>query len=195
MKRLALIILGLVIIFGAINLYRLYQDSSPTPNDAVSDYAIRITSNTPQKIKSVTVVSSMKSDSKGIEQTLLFRANEQGSQIHIAGYAIVRKNLFGWYVVKLQMTGKSPLPNDVMASLDWSDGAPVIYGQVFLANAAKVEAVFSDPNKGNVAISAEIPAGVFVLFGPQYNELTQFKILDVNGNVIKQFTRDELQNG
>jgi hypothetical protein len=195
MKRLASIILGLVIIFGAISLYLRYQDSSPTPYGAISDYAIRVTSNAPQKVESVTIVSSTQSDSQGNEQTLLFRANEQGSQIHIAGYAIIRKSLFGWYVVKLQMTGKSPLSNDVMASLDWSDGIPVIYGQVFLANAAKVEAVFSDPNKGNIAISAEIPAGNFVLFGSQYSELTQFKILDVNGKVIKQFTRDELQNG
>jgi hypothetical protein len=92
------------------------------------------------------------------------------------------------------MVGRSPLPDDIMASLDWSDGAPVIYGQVFLARAASVAATFSDPNKGNVTISAEIPEGNFVLFGSQYGELITFKILDANGNVLKEFTREELQN-
>ena len=82
-----------------------------------------------------------------------------------------------------------------MASLDWSDGAPVIFGQVFLPRAASVEAMFSDPNKGNVTISAEIPKGNFVLFGSRYSELITFKILDGNDNVLKQFTGDEIQNG
>lgn len=100
--------------------------------------------------------------------------------------------MFGWYIVKLQMTGKSPLPNDVMANLDLSEGAPVIYGRVFLDNAASVEAVFSDSNQGNATPSAKIPEGNFVLFGPQYSELTLFKIFDVDGNVLKQFMRDEL---
>ncbi len=194
MKRLALIVLELVVIFGTIRFYRLYQDSSPTPNDAVSTYILNVTSDTPRKVESITVVSSIQSGRQGNKQTLLFRANEQGSQIHVAGYAIVRKSLFGWYVEKLQMVGKSPLPDDVMASLDWSDGAPVIFGQVFLARAASVEATFSHPNKGNVTISAEIPEGNFVLFGSRYSELITFKILDVNGNVLKQFTGDELQS-
>jgi len=52
MKRLASIILGVVIILGAIRAYVLYRDSSPTPTDAVNDYITRITviSNSPQKI-------------------------------------------------------------------------------------------------------------------------------------------------
>jgi hypothetical protein len=197
MKRLAFAILGLIVAFGSIRFYHIYQYLSPTPNDAVSNYILRvaIASDSPQKVESITVVSSVPSGRKRNEQTLLFQAREQGSQIHIAGYAIVRKSLFGWYVEKLQMAGRSPLPDNVMVSLDWSDGAPVIYGQVFLARAASVEAAFSDPNKGNVTISVEIPEGNFVLFGSQYSELMSFKILDANGSVLKQFTGEELQNG
>jgi hypothetical protein len=197
MKRLGFAILGLVVAFGSIRFYHIYQYSSPTPNGAVGNYILHvaIASHSPQKVESIKVVSTIASDRGVRQQTLLFQAREQGSQIHIAGYAIVRKSLFGWYVEKLQMMGRSPLPDDIMASLDWSDRAPVIFGQVFLARAASVEAAFSDPNKGNVTISAEIPAGNFVLFGSQYSELVTFKILDVNGNVLKQFTGDELQNG
>jgi hypothetical protein len=196
MKRLAFAVLGLVVAFGSIRFYHIYQYSSPTPDEAVSKYILRVaeTSNVPQKVESIKVVSSIASDRRVNQQTLPFQAREQGTQIHIAGYAILRKSLFGWYVEKLQMMGRSPLPDDVMASLDWSDGAPVIFGQVFLARAASVEATFSDPNKGNVTISAEIPEGNFVLFGSQYSELITFKILDVNGNVVKEFTREELQN-
>jgi hypothetical protein len=197
MKRLAFAILGLVAAFGSIRFYHIYQYSSPTPNDAVSNYILRveIASDSPQKVASITAVSSIPSGRQRNEQTLLFQAREQGSQIHIAGYAIVRKSLFGWYVEKLQMVGRSPLPDDIMASIDWSDGAQVIFGQVFLARAASVEAIFSDPNKGNITISAEIPEGNFVLFGSQYSQLRSFKILDANGNVLKQFTGEELQNG
>ena len=196
MKRLAFAILGLVVAFGSIRFYHIYQYSSPTPDEALSNYILRvaIASDSPQEVESIKVVAAITSDRWVSEQTLLFQAREQGSQIHIAGYAILRKSLFGWYVEKLQMMGRSPLPNDIMASLDSSDGAQVIFGQVFLARAASVEATFSDPNKGNETISAEIPDGNFVLFGSRYSELITFKILDVNGNILKQFTGDELQN-
>jgi hypothetical protein len=197
MKRLAFAILGLVVAFGSIRFYHIFQYSSSTPNGAVSNYILRvaIASDSPQKVESITVVSAIPLDRRVNQQMLLFQAREKGSQIHIAGYAIVRKSLFGWSVEKLQMVGRSPLPDDVMASLDWSDGAPVIFGQVFLVHAGSVEAVFSDPNKGNVTISAEIPEGNFVLFGSRYSELMMFKILDASGNVLKQFARDEIQNG
>lgn len=197
MKRLAFAILGLVVAFGSIRFYHIYQYSSPTPDEAVGNYILRvaIASDSPQKVGSIKVVSAMASDRRVSQQTLLFRAREQGSQIHIAGYAIVRQSPFGWYVEKLQMVGRLPLPDDIMASLDRSDGIPVIFGQVFLARAASVEAIFNDPNKANVTISAEIPEGNFVLFGSRYSELITFKILDGNGNVLKQFTEEELQNG
>jgi len=197
MKRLAFAVLGLLVAFGSIRFYHIYQYSSPTPDEAVSNYIFRVAtaSASPQKVESIKVVSAIAPDRRMSQQTLLFQAREQGSQIHIAGYAIVRKSLFGWYVEKLQMTGRSPLPDDIMASLDSSDGAPVIFGQVFLARAASVEAIFSDPNKGNVTINAEIPEGNFVLFGSRYSELSTFKILDASGDVLKQFTEDELQNG
>ena len=197
MKRLAFAILGLVVAFGSIRFYHIYQYSSSTPNGAVSNYILRvaIASDSPQKVESIAVVSAIPLDRQVNQQMLLFQAREQGSQIHIAGYAVVRKSLFGWYVEKLQMVGRSPLPDDIMVSLDWSDGVQVFFGQVFLARAASVEAIFSDPNKGNVTISTEIPEGNFVLFGSRYSELITFKILDVNGNVLKEFSREELQNG
>lgn len=53
MKRLATIVWGTVMIVGAMSLYRLYQDSSPTPRNAVTDYITRITSESPQKIESL----------------------------------------------------------------------------------------------------------------------------------------------
>jgi len=192
MKRLALIVLELVVIFGGIRFYQLYRYSSPTQDGVVSDYIHRVTKNTPQKLESITVVSSTQSGERGNEKILLFRAYDEGFPVHIAGYAIVSQSLFGWYVEQLQMTGKSPLPEDVLASLDWSERGPVIYGQVFLPNAAKVEAIFTDPTHGQVMMDAEIPFGNFALFGSQYAELLEFKILDVNGNVLKQFTKDEL---
>jgi hypothetical protein len=192
MKRLALIVLELVVIFGGIRFYHLYRYSSPTPIEAVSDYIHRVTKDTPQKLESLTVVSSTQSSERRNEQILLFRAEDKGLQVHMAGYVIVSQSLFGWYVEQLQMTGKSPLPEDLMVNLEGSDRGPVIFGQVFLADATKVQATFTDPNHGQVMMDAEIPFGNFALFGPQYAELLEFKILDVNGNVLKQFTKDEL---
>jgi hypothetical protein len=194
MKRLVLIVLELVVIFGGIRFYELYRYSSPTQDDVISDYIHRVTKNTPRKVESLTVVSSTQSGERGNQQILLFRAYDESFPVHIAGYAVISKSLFGWHVEQLQMTGKSPLPEDVMARLDWSERGAVIYGQVFLPNAATVEAIFTDPTHGQVRMNAEIPSGNFALFGSPQTELLEFKILDVYGNVLKQLTKDELQN-
>lgn len=195
MKRLATIVWGTVMIVGAMSLYRLYQDSSPTPRNAVTDYITRITSESPQKIESLNIVSSTQSSQRGYEQLLLFQANDRGLQTHLVGYAIIKKSIFGWYVDNFQMTGRSPLPTDVLAAFDWSGSRPIVYGQVFLADAASVKAVFSDPNQGEIAVSTDLPRGNFVVFGPPYSELTELKILDGNGIVLKKLTRDELYDG
>ena len=196
MKRLASIILGMVIILGAVRSYRLYLDSFPTPSDAVNDYITRITikSNSPQKIESLNVVSSTPSNREGNEQLLLFQAYDRGLQIDIAGYATLKRSLFGWYVDKFQMGGRSPLPTDVMADIGGADNIPIVYGQVFVADAARVKAVFSDPNQGKVTISADLAQGSFAIFGSPYSEFTELEILDGNGSVLKQLTRDELQD-
>ena len=194
MKRFVLFLFGLVVIFGVIVLYRQYQDSFPTPNAAVSGHISRIIKNTPGEAENITVVSTTPHDGNNNELVLLFRASGKGTDIHVAGYAIVKKSLFGWYVEKSQMVGKSPLPDDIMVKLDSSEGGQAIYGQVFLADAASVEAVFSDPIKDQITVSTEIPSGNFVLFGSQHGELLEFKILDSKGNILKQFTMDELQN-
>ncbi len=197
MKRLALVVLGVVIILGAIRSYVLYRDSFPTPTDAVNDFITRITikSHSPQKIESLNVVSSTPSNRESNEQLLLFQANDRGLQTHIAGYATVKKSLFGWHIDKFQMTGKSPLPSDAMVSLDRSDHGPIVYGQVFIADATSIEAIFSDPNQGDIAISADLPQGSFAVLGTPYSELTELKILDGNGSVLKQLTGDELPDG
>ena len=194
MKRLVLVLLGLVIVFGTINLYRLYQDSSSTPDDAVSKYISRVTQNTPHTVESVTVVSTTPFGETDSALVLLFRAAEQSTNIHVAGYAIVKKTLFGWSVDKLQMTGKSPLPDDILANLDWTDSGPVIYGQAFLADITTIQAVFADPNTGQMQVSTPVPVGNFVLFGPRYGELMEVRLLDDTGNVLKRFTREALQN-
>ena len=71
---------------------------------------------------------------------------------------------------------------------------PIVYGQVFVADAASIEAVFSDPHQGNVTIGADLPKGNFAVFGTPNSEFNMLKILDLNGNVLKQLTNDELQN-
>ncbi|RPJ24533.1 MAG: hypothetical protein EHM33_17530 [Chloroflexi bacterium] len=196
MKRLALIVLEVIVLFGALRFYQFYRTSSPTPSDAVNDYIIRIKSNSPQKLESLEIVSSTELSSRGNEQLLLFQANDTGLQSHIAGYATIKKSPLGWYVDRLQMVGTWPLPADLMANLDWSGDRriPVVYGQVFLSGVASVEVVFSDPNQGDVTISADSPKGIFAVFGTPYSELTTFKILDAKGNVLKQFTREEMEN-
>lgn len=195
MKRLATIVWGTVMIVGAMSLYRLYQDSSPTPRNAVTDYITRITSESPQKIESLNIVSSTQSSQRGSEQLLLFQANDRGLQTHIVGYATIKKSIFGWYVDNFQMTGRSPLPTDVLAGFDWSGSRPIVYGQVFLADAASVKVVFSGPNQGDITTTTDLPRGNFAVFGPPYSELTEFKILDGNGIVLKKLTRDELYDG
>ena len=74
MKRLAFAILGLVVAFGSIRFYHIYQYSSPTPNGAVSNYILRvvIASDSPQKVEAITVVSAISSDRRVNQQTLLF---------------------------------------------------------------------------------------------------------------------------
>jgi hypothetical protein len=57
MKRFALFLLGLVVIFGVIVLYHQYQDSFPNPKDAVSEHTSRITNNTPGEVENFTIVS------------------------------------------------------------------------------------------------------------------------------------------
>ena len=195
MKRLATVVWGTVIFVGAISFYRLYQDSSPTPPDAVNDYITRITSESPQKIESLNIVSSTQSNQRGNQQLILFQANDRGLQTHIVGYATIKKSIFGWYVDNFQMTGRSPLPTDVLAGFDWSESRPIVYGQVFLADAASVKAVFSDPDQGDITITTDIPQGNFAVFGTPYSELTMLKILDDNGIVLKKLTRDELYDG
>ena len=197
MKRLVSIVLGVVMILGAIQSYVLYRDSSPTPLDAVNDFIARITikSHSPQKIESLDVVSSTPTGRDSNEQLLLFQAYDRGLQTPIAGYATIRRNLFGWSIDHFQMTGKSQLPSDALVGLDRSEGGPIVYGQVFLANAASLEAVFNDPNQGAVTISTDLLQGSFAVFGAPYSELTELKILDGSGNVLKRLTGAELPNG
>ncbi len=197
MKRLVLIVLGVVIVFGAIRAYRLYQDSAPTPLNAVNNYITRITieSHSPQKIEALNIVSATPFNKEHNEQLLLFQAYDYGMQIHIAGYATIKQSLFGWHVDKFQSTGKFPLPEDVMVGLDWSDNIPVIYGQVLLANVTRVEAAFNDPNQGELVISTNTSQGNFAIFGTPHSDLTTLKLLDNSGNILKQLTRDELQSG
>ena len=80
MKRLASIVIGMVIVLGAIRSYVLYRDAFPTPTDAVNDFITRITIKTrsPQKIESLNVVSSTPSNTEGNEQLLLFQAYDRG---------------------------------------------------------------------------------------------------------------------
>ena len=194
MKRFILVVIGLVVILGGIVQYRRYQDSFPNPNAAVSGHISRVTKNTPGELENFTVVSTTPLDGNNNELVLLFRASGKGTDVHIAGYAIVKKSLFGWYVEKFQMIGRSPRPDGLIVGLSWSAGSKAVFGQVFLANATRVEAIFSDPSKGQITSSTEIPNGNFVLFYSQFSELLEFKILDSKGNVLKQFTKEELQN-
>jgi len=195
MKRFVLVLLEIVVILGAIVLYRQYQDSFPNPNDAVIGHISPIAKNTPGEVENIKVVSTTPLAGNDNELVLLFRASRKSTSDHIAGYAIVKKSLFGWYVEKFQMIGRSPRPDGLIVGLSWSAGSKAVFGQVFLANATRVEAIFSDPSKGQITSSTEIPNGNFVLFYSQFSELLEFKILDSKGNVLKQFTKEELQNG
>ena len=197
MRRLSSIVLGVLILLGAIRAYVLYRDSSPTPADAVNDYITRITvtSHSPQKIETMNVVSSTPFNGEAKEQLLLFQAYDRGLQTHIAGYAITKKTVFGWSIDHFDMTGTSPLPSDAMVGMDRSERGPIVYGQVFVMDAASIEAVFTDPNQGEVAILADLARGSFAVFGTPYSELRELKILDDSGVVLKQLTIDELAEG
>jgi hypothetical protein len=195
MKYFRATVLSFIVVLGAIRSFSIYQISSPTPSQAVSEYFARVTKDSPRKVESITVVSATQSSEKENVLTVLFRVPEQDPDMHIVGYAVTKKTLFGWYVETSQIYGKSLRPEDVIVDLTWFDDKPVIYGQVFLANATTVEAIFSDPSKGKITVTAEIPSGNFALFGSQYQELLEFKIFDSKGKVLKQFTKEELQNG
>jgi hypothetical protein len=113
----------------------------------------------------------------------------------MVGYATVGKTVFGSHTEKLQMTGESPSPQDILANLDWSDGRPVRFGEVFLRDAASIEAVFNDPNSGRVMVKAEIPVGNLMLLGPRYGELLEARLLDASGNTLRRVTPQELTDG
>jgi hypothetical protein len=187
-------VLSFIVVLGAIYSFHIYQISAPTPNQAVGKYWARVTKDSPRKLKTITVVSTKPTRESENVLTVLFRATEPDPAIHIVGYAVTRKTIFGWYVESSQTYGKSPQPEDVLINLDWVDEKPVIYGQVYLANAARVEATFSDLGNGPTTVASEIPSGNFVLFGSQYQELLEFQILDSKGHVLKKFTKDELQS-
>jgi hypothetical protein len=138
--------------------------------------------------ETITVVSMQPTSEGKNVLTVLFRATGKDPNMSKVGYALTKKTLFGWYVEGSQTYGKSPRPDDLIVSLDQYEQKPVIYGQVFLDNAARVEAVFDDQS----TVTSEIPGGSFALFGSQYQEVLEFKILDSSGRVLKQFTQDEL---
>src|SRR5215212_10101793 len=93
MKRLASLVLGVVIMLGAIRSYVLYRDSFPTPAATLNDFITRITvkSHSPQKLASLDLVSSKPTGRENNEQLLLFQADDRGLQTHIAGYATTSK--------------------------------------------------------------------------------------------------------
>jgi hypothetical protein len=196
MKYFVATVLCFIIVFGAIRSFHIYQIAASTPDQAVSKYWTRITKDSPRKVETVSVVSTQPISNNENAVTVLFHATEidQDPNMYIVGYAVTKKSVLGWYVEGSQTFGKSPQPDDVLVNLDWFDEKPVIYGQVFLANAARVEAIFSDLGNGPTTVASDIPNGGFVLFGSQYQELLEFKIFDSKGGVIKQFTKDELQN-
>ena len=196
MKYFVATVLSFIIVFGAIRSFHIYQIAAPTPDQAVSKYWTRVTKDSPRKVETVTVISTQPTNESENAVTMLFRATEieQDPNMYIVGYAVTKKSVLGWYVDSSQTFGKSPQPDDVLVNFDWFDEKPVIYGLVFLANAARVEAIFSDLGNGPTTVASEITSGGFVLFGSQYQELLEFKIIDSEGRVIKRFTKDELQN-
>jgi hypothetical protein len=194
MKYPVATVLSFIVVLGAINSFHIYQISAPTPNQALSTYWAYVTKDAPRKLETITVVSTNPtSESKNI-LTLLFRATEQDPNLYIVGYAVTKKTIFGWYVDSSQTYGQSPRLEDVIVKLDVFNEKPVVYGQVFLTNAARVEAVFNDIDNRQITVASEIPSGNFALFGSQYQELLQLKILDSKGSILKQFMKEELQN-
>ena len=194
MKYFVATVLSFIVVFGAIKYFNIYKISAPTPDQAVSKYYAHITKGSPREGETITVVSTKPTSKNENALTLLFRATGQDQNMSIVGYALTRKTIFGWYVESSQSYGKSPRPEDVIVTLDQFAQKPVIYGQVFLSNAARVEAVLNDLDDSPITVTSEIPSGNFALFGSQYQELVEFKILDSDGRVLKQFTKDELLN-
>ncbi len=192
MKRLLFTILAVVLTLGLVASCQLYRDSAPTPDGVVKRYISRITENTPHKVESIEVVSSNTYQDGHQGGLLLFRATEAETGIHMTGYAILQPTVYGWHVQKLQMTGKSPLPQDILAELDWSEGKPVLFGEVLLADASSIEAVFDDPNAGRVVIQEETLVGNFMLPGPRYGQLLEVRLLDSKGNTLRRLTAREL---
>jgi hypothetical protein len=194
MKYFMATLLSFIVVLGAIRSFHIYQISAPTPNQAVSKYWARITKDSPGKMETITVVATKPTSESENVLIVLFHATQQDPNMYIVGYAVTKKTIFGWYVESSQSYGRSPRPDDVIVDLNQFAEKPVIYGQVFLANAVGVEAVFSDPGNGPITVASEIPGGNFILFGSQFQELLEFKILDSNGSILKQFTKDELQS-
>jgi hypothetical protein len=188
MKYFRATVLSFVVVLGAIYSFRIYQISAPTPDQAVSKYIAHVTKGSPMEGETITVVSTQTtSEGKNI-LVVLFRATGKDPNMAKVGYALTKKTLLGWYVEASQSYGKSPRPADVMVRLDQYELKPVIYGQVFLDKAARVEAVFDDQS----TVTSEIPGGNFALFGSQYQQVLEFKIVDSSGRVLKRFTKDEL---
>jgi hypothetical protein len=192
MKYLVATVLSLIVIFGAIRSFHIYQISAPTPDQAVSMYYAHVSKGSPKEGETIIVVSTERMRESENVLTVLFRATGQDPNMATVGYAFTRKTIFGWFVEKSQMYGKSPRPADVIVRLDQFDQTPVLYGQVFLADAVRVEAVFN--NLGPATVASEIPDGIFALTGAHYQDLVAFRILDSNGRVLRQFTKDELLN-
>ena len=192
MKYFVATLLSFIVVLGAIQSFHIYQISAPTPNQAVSKYYAYISKGSPMEGETITVVSTSPTSERPNLLTVLFRSTGQDPNMSKVGYALTEKNLFGWYVDRSQMFGKSPRPEDLIVTLDQFDQKTVIYGQVFLTKAARVEAVFDDVSNGQITVTSEIPSGNFALFGSQYQELLAFKVLDANGRVLKQFTKDAL---
>jgi hypothetical protein len=190
MKYFRATVLSFVIVLGAIYSFRIYQISAPTPDQAVSKYIAYITKGSPMEGETITVVATQPSSERTNVLTVLFRATGNDPNMSKVGYALTKKTLLGWYVEASQSYGTSPRPEDVMVRLDQYELKPVIYGKVFLDKAARVQAVFDDQS----TVTVEIPSGNFALFGSQYQEVLEFKILDASGRVLKWFTNDELLN-
>jgi len=183
-------VLSFIVVLGAIYAFQIYQISAPTPSQAVSKYFAHVTKGSPMEGKPVTVVSTKQTNESKNMITVLLRVTGPDPNMSGVGYALTKKTVFGWHVVGSQTYGTSPHPKDVIVTLDQFEQKPVIYGQVFLDNAARVEAVFDDQS----TVTSEIPGGNFALFGSQHQQVLEFRILDASGRVLKQFTQDELLN-
>jgi hypothetical protein len=190
MKYFVATVLSFIIVLGAIRSFYIYQIAAPTPDQAVSKYIAYITKGSPMEGETINVVSTQPKSERQNVLIVLFRATGTDPNMSKVGYALTKKTLLGWYVEGSQSYGRSPRPEDVMVRLDQYDQKPVIYGQVFLDNATRIEAVFSDQS----TVTSDIPGGNFALFGSQYQEILEFRILDASGRVLKQLTEEELQN-